>query len=231
MSDIHEELKEIFRQALQEKSPKKRKELQQEGMRKMLTAWASPKNPFWQGYPPQYSKDLLYIDAADIAWDYIERKIYGNVRGGKAYDPDDGGASPITLWNIRCEGVYKDRLENQRLKVEYKDRLKNQELIDTKDKDSDIHPLELIRQEIENDPTGELRSSSVRKTPPPPITAQEVLLVIYDRTACGEKWTNAILAEHFKIPAGVMNSAWSRTLKPLLKKMGDRIRDSIKEDL
>ena len=67
--------------------------------------------------------------------------------------------------------------------------------------------------------------SAVRQTPPPPITAQEALLVIYDRVTCGEKWTNAILAEHFGIPEGVMNSAWTRTLKPICRRMGDRIKD------
>ena len=223
MSDIHEELKEIFRQALQAKSPKEQRELRQKGMDKMHTAWVSQKNLFWQGYEPRYRNDPLYIEAADIAWDYIERKIYGKVRGGKAYDPD-GGGSPIILWNIRCKGEHDDKLEKQKLKVEYKD-----ELIDTKDKESDTPLLELIRQEIENDPTGELRGAFVRQTPPPPITAQEVLLVIYDRTACGEKWNYAIVAKHFNIPEGTFRAAWRRTLKPLLKKMGDRIQERIQE--
>jgi hypothetical protein len=234
-SPIHDELKEIFRRALQEESPEERKELQRRGMARMLEA---PKKCFWPHQRQLHdllSNDLLYIEAANIAWDYIERKIYGNVRGGEAYDPDKGGGSPITLWNKRCKGEYLNRRKKQHdlidTTVTTADPNTPYGIEDIEQPSLDIHPLELIRQEIENDPTGELRSSSVRKTPPPPITAQEVLLVIYDRTACGEKWTNAILAEHFKIPAGVMNSAWSRTLKPLLKKMGDRIRDSIKEDL
>ena len=217
MSDIHEELKEIFRQALQAKSPQEQRKLRQKGMEKMYTA---PKKYFYSGLPPRYRNDPLYIEAADIAWYYIVRKIYGKVRGGKAYDPDDGGASPITLWNIRCEKEYKDILKKQKLKVEYKD-----ELIDTKDKESDTPWLELVRQEIENDPTGELRGAFVRQTPPPPITAQEALLVIYDRTACGEKWTSAIVAKHFNIAESTFSTAWRRTLEPLLRKMADRIRE------
>jgi hypothetical protein len=205
VSDIHEELKEIFRQALQAKSPQQRKRLQQEGMAKMLTA---PKKYFWQGKPPQYSEDLLYIEAANVAWDYIERKIYGNVRGGKAYDPG-GGGSPITLWNIRCEGEYQDRLEKQipiDTSVTSADPDTPYGIKDIEQPLLDVSRLELIRQEIENDPTGELRAAFVRKTPPPPITAQEALLLIYDRTACGEKWTNAIVAKHFNIAEGTVNS-------------------------
>jgi hypothetical protein len=227
VSDIHEELKEIFRQALQAKSPQEQKYLQQQGMKKMLTAWASPKNPFWKGYPPQYNDDLLYIEAASIAWDYIERKIYGNVRGREAYDPD-GGGSPITLWNIRCKGEYKNNLENRRIidtSVTTADPDTAYGIEDIQQPVSYIPRLELIRQEIENDPTGELRGAFVRKTPPPPITAQEALLVIYDRTACGEKWTYAIVAKYFNIAEGTFRTAWRRTLEPLCKKMADRIKE------
>ncbi len=225
MSDIHEELKEIFRQALQAKSPQEQRKLRQKGMEKMYTA---PKKYFYPGYPPRYRNDPLYIEAADIAWDYIVRKIYGKVRGGKAYDPDDGGRSPIILWNRRCKGEHIDRLEKQRLidtSVTTADPDTPYGIEDIQQPVSDIPRLELVRQEIENDPTGELRGAFVRQTPPPPITAQEALLVIYDRTACGEKWTSAIVAKHFNIAESTFSTAWRRTLEPLLRKMGDRIRE------
>ncbi|QYX30520.1 hypothetical protein [Sphaerospermopsis torques-reginae] len=232
-SPIHDELKEIFRRALQEESPEERKELQRRGMARMLEA---PKKCFWPHQRQLHdllSNDLLYIEAANVAWDYIERKIYGNVRRGEAYDPDKGGGSPITLWNKRCKGEYLNRRKKQHDLIETTFTTPNSDtpygIIEQQP--LDVPLLELVRQEIENDPTGELRSAFIRQTPPPPITAQEALLVIYDRTACGEKWTNAILAEHFNIAEGTVLSAWGRTLKPLLKKIGDRIRDSIKEDL
>ncbi|MDH6097403.1 hypothetical protein NWP21_00785 [Anabaenopsis sp. FSS-46] len=225
MSDIHEELKEIFRQALQAKSPQEQRKLRQKGMDKMHTAWASPKNPFWKGHPPQYTNDLLYIEAANITWDYIERKIYGKVRGGKAYDPDDGGGSPITLWNDTCKKKYVDRLKQESNLMDNAHPNTPYGIKDIQQPVSDTPRLELVRQEIENDPTGELRAAFVRQTPPPPITAQEALLVIYDRTACGEKWNYAIVAKHFNIPEGTVHAAWKRTLKPLLLKMADRIRE------
>lgn len=226
----HEELKDIFRRALKAKSDKERKRLRREGMRKMMAAKC-----FWKGEPPQYRDDLLYIEAAAVAWDYIDRKIHGNVRGGEAYDPDrENAASPITLWNKRCKGEYKDRLKKRRQLINDNPKRPDPEepfnIDDAPSPTVDIPRLERIRREIETDPTGELKSSFVRKNPPPPITVRDVLLVIYDRVSRGEKYTLKTVAEHFKIPPGVVNAAWSRTIKPLLKKMGDRILKNLDLD-
>lgn len=229
----HEELKEIFRQAKRAKSEKERKRLIRQGINRMMTA---PQSCFWPGMSPQYRDHSLYIEAAEVAWDYIERKIYGNVRGQgtaeeKAYDPDhDKAASPITLWNMRCEGEYKDRLEKER------------ELIappptgNGPDEGSDIYrvpepgreksPEELIqevREIIQQDAEGIYRNTFVRQNPPPPITTQEVLLEICDRASRGEKWTLKILADHFGTPRGTMNAAWAHTLSPLLREISDYI--------
>lgn len=226
----HEELKDIFRRALKAKSDKERKRLRREGMRKMRAAKC-----FWKGEPPQYRDDLIYIEAAAVAWDYIDRKIHGNVRGGEAYDPDrENAASPITLWNKRCKGEYKDRLKKRRQVIDDDPKRPDPEepfnIDDAPSPTVDIPLLERIRREIETDPTGELKSSFVRKNPPPPITVRDVLLVIYDRVSRGEKYTLKTVAEHFKIPPGVVNAAWSRTIKPLLKKMGDRILKNLDLD-
>jgi hypothetical protein len=229
---IHEELKAIFRRALKAKSAEERKRLQREGMQTMM---AAPQDCFWKGEPPQYRDDLLYVEAAAVAWDYIDRKINGNVRGGEAYNPDaENAASPITLWNIRCKGEYKDQLQKHRKFINDNPKSRDPEepfnIDDEPPQPVDIPRLERIRREIETDPTGELRSSYVRKNPPPPITVKDALLVIYDRTSRSEKWTNKILAEQFNIPEGSMNAAWNRTIKPLLAKMGDRISKNIDLD-
>ena len=221
----HEQLKDIFRRALKAKSAKERKRLRREGMQMMMKA---PEDCFWPGERPQYRDDLLYIEAAAVAWDYIERKINGNVRSGEVYDPDiENAASPITLWNTRCKGEYKDRLKKRRELINDNPKKPDPEKpynIEYEPQPSvDIPRLERIRREIENDPTGELRSSFVRQNPPPPITVRDALLVIYDRVSRGEKYTLKLIAEHFNIPQGVMNAAWSRTISPLLKKMGDRL--------
>ena len=228
---IHEELKEIFRQALRA-SGKKRDRLRREGIRKMV---AAPKHCFWpvcQGLSLESLDQERYIKASDIAWDYIERKIYGNIRGNataeeKAYDPDKGNASPLKLWNISCQKEYKNlHKKPQHITPENPIDSRTGEPLNIEDvaqPEDEPSWLQLILQEIETDPTGDLKKSFVRQTPPPPITAQAALFVIYDRTSRGEKWTNKILAEHFNISPGVMNSAWTRTLKPLLQKMGDRL--------
>ncbi|MEB3883087.1 hypothetical protein [Lyngbya sp. CCY1209] len=228
----HEELKDIFRRALKAKSAKERKRLRREGIRMMLKA---PEKCFWGGEPPQYRDDLRYIEAAAVAWDYIERKIHGDVRGGEAYDPDrENAASPFTMWNKRCQGEYKDRLKKRRELIDDKPKTPDPEkpynIDDAPSPTVDIPRLERIRREFENDPTGEFRSSFVRQTPPPPITVQEVLLFIYDCVSRGEKYTLKLVAKHFKIPPGVVNSAWSRTISPLLKKMGDRISKNLDID-
>lgn len=218
----HEELKDILRRALKAKSAKERKRLQREGM---LMMKAAPEECFWKGKPPQYREDLIYIEAVAETWDYFERKIYGQVRGGEAYDPEKG--SPFKLWNKTCKKRYMGRLTRERQLINPTPKSKNPDEpfnIDDLPRDAENIPrLELIRREFEIDPTGELKSSFVRQNPPPPITAQDAFLVIYDLVSRGEKWTNKILAEHFNIPPGAMNSAWSRTLNPLLKKIGDRI--------
>ena len=221
----HEQLKDIFRRALKAKSAKERKRLRREGMQLMM---AAPEDCFWKGEPPQYRDDLLYIEAAEVAWDYIERKIHGNVRGGEVYDPDiENAASPLTLWNTRCKGEYQDRLNRERQLIDNNPKKPDPDepynIDNAPPPPVDIPLLEYIRQEIENDPTGELRSSFVRQNPPPPITVQDALLVIYDRVSRGEKYTLKLVAEHFNIPPGVVNAAWSRTISPLLKKMGDRL--------
>jgi hypothetical protein len=230
---IHKELKEIFRQAKREKSAKERLRLLREGIRKMAEA---PDKCFWPGVAPQYRDDLLYIEASAYAWDYIERKIYGKVRGKgtaeeKAYDPDKGDGSPIALWNISCKGKYEELRAQQQDLIHPHPKGKDPDqpfnIDDLSGQEDDISVLELIREEFETDPTGELSNSFVRQNPPPPITAQAVLLKIYDLTSRGEKWTNKILAEHFKIKTGTMNSAWSLTLLPLLREIGDRLKNEM----
>ncbi len=228
---IHEELKEIFRQAKRATSEKERKRLIRQGMNRMMTA---PPQCFWPGMPPQYRDDLIYIEAAAVAWDYIERKIYGNIRGKgtaeeKAYDPDkDNAASPITLWNIRCEGEYKDRLERERRLIDPNPKSKNPDedfnIDDVPQPQPELSSAELIeenRQIIAQDAEGKYRNTFVRQNPPPPITAQEVMLEICDRVSRGEDWTLKILAEHFNVPRGTMNAAWARDLKPLLRGIGN----------
>ncbi|BAI89805.1 MULTISPECIES: hypothetical protein [Limnospira] len=228
----HEEVKDILRRALKAKSARESKRLRREAMRMMM---AAPEHCFWRGEPPQYRDDLLYVEAVAVAWDYIERKIHGNVRGGKVYDPDiDNAASPFTLWDIRCKGEYKNRLQQRRELIDDNPPKPDPETpynIENEPQPSvDIPRLEGIRREIENDPTGELTSSFVRQTPPPPITVQDALLFIYDRVSKGEKYTLKLVAEHFKIPPGVVNGAWSRTISPLLKKMGDRLSQELDLD-
>ncbi|GAB4294493.1 MAG: hypothetical protein Fur0025_31220 [Oscillatoriaceae cyanobacterium] len=235
---IHEELKEIFRQAKRATSEKERKRLIRQGMNRMMTA---PQSCFWPGMPPQYRDDLLYIEAAEVAWDYIERKIYGNVRGQgtaeeKAYDPDhDKAASPITLWNMRCEDTYRELLARERKLINPNPRGKNPDkdfnIEDEPQPEREKSPEELIqevREIIQQDTEGIYRNTFVRQNPPPPITAQEVLLEICDRASRGEKWTLKILAEHFNIDKpGTMNSAWSRTLSPLLREIGNILKNEM----
>lgn len=232
----HEELKEIFRQALRAKSEKERKRLRQEGLRKMA---AAPEKCFWLGMPPKYRHDPLYIEAAQNAWVDITCKIYGTSKRADIYDPDKGDASPITLWNNRCEWAYLDLLRNQ----QKEQKLINPNPIDSRtgeplniddvaddvaaSEDDKTSWLYQVREIIQQDAEGIYRNSFVRKKPPPPITAQAALLEICDRTSRGEKWTLKILAEHFNVPPGVMNSAWSRTLLPLLREIGDRLKDEI----
>ncbi|HIK10133.1 MAG TPA: hypothetical protein IGS52_07680 [Oscillatoriaceae cyanobacterium M33_DOE_052] len=236
---IHEELKEIFRQAKRATSEEKRKRLIRQGMNRMMTA---PPQCFWPGMPPQYRDDLIYIEAAAVAEDYIERKIYGDIRGKgtaeeKAYDPDqDDAASPITLWNKRCEGEYKSRLARERRLIDPNPKPKNPDEDFNMDDVAQAppppepSPEKIIRQAreiIQKDAEGKCRNTFVRQQPPPPITAQEVLLEICDRTSRGEKWTLKILAEHFNVPRGVMNAAWSRHLKPLLRYIGNILREKM----
>ncbi|WP_199245848.1 hypothetical protein [[Phormidium] sp. ETS-05] len=234
---IHEELKEIFRQAKRATSEKERKRLIRQGINRMMTA---PQSCFWPGMPPQYRDHSLYIEAAEVAWDYIKRKIYGNVRGQgtaeeKAYDPDhDKAASPITLWNMRCEGEYKHRLERERGLIDPNPPSKNPDegfnIDDVPDPplDDSEEIIRQVREIIQQDAEGKYSKKFVRKTPPPPITAQEVLLEICDRVSRGEDWTIKILAEHFNIDKpGTMNSAWSRTLSPLLREIGDILKNEM----
>jgi hypothetical protein len=232
----HEELKEIFRQALRAKSKKERLRLQRKGMD--MIAKASEKC-FWPGMPPKYRHDPLYIEAAQTAWEYITRKIYGKLERGDIYDPDKGNASPISLWNQRCEGAYLDLLRNQ----QKEQKLINPNPIDSRtgeplnmddvaddvaaSEDDKTSWLYQVREIIQQDAEGIYRNSFVRKKPPPPITAQAALLEICDRTSRGEKWEYDNLAQHFSIPKGTMRSAWSRTLLPLLREIGDRLRDEI----
>lgn len=241
----HEELKEIFRQALRAESEEERLRLRRKGIRIML---AAPESCFWP-LSAKKSKASLdqerYIKAWDIAWEYIERKIYGDVRGkgtaeDKAYDPDKGNRSPIDIWNFKCEKEYNNLPKNPKhmtppnpIDSRTGEPLNVDDISvnDLADPTNETPRLELVRQEFETDPSGELKSSFVRKKPPPPITAQAVLLEIYDRTSRGEEWTLKILAEHFGINTNTMNSAWWRTLKPLLRKIGDRLRDEMKNEI
>jgi hypothetical protein len=232
----HEELKEIFRQALRAKSAKERLRLRRKGLRKMA---AAPEKCFWLGMPPKYRHDPLYIEAAQNAWVDITCKIYGTSKRADIYDPDKGNASPITVWNNRCEGAYLDLLRNQ----QKEQKLINPNPIDSRtgeplniddvaddvaaSEDDKTSWLYQVREIIQQDAEGKYSNNFVRKKPPPPITAQAALLEICDRTSRGEKWTNKILAEHFNISPGTMYAAWTRQLKPLLQKMGDRLGNEI----
>ncbi|MCC5896410.1 MAG: hypothetical protein JJU32_00645 [Phormidium sp. BM_Day4_Bin.17] len=192
----------------------------------MTLMLSAPPGCFWPGEPPYYRNDPWYVEAADIAWDYIERKFIGDIRGGQAYDPDKGNASPITLWNMRCKGAYKDicQRESQRVRGFGDSPTLNDNLLPQPE--AQTPDLQKVCEILETDPTGELSQTWVCRTATAEVTVQEVLLEIYDRASRGEKWTNALLAEHFQIPAGTMNSAWSRKLKPALQKIGDLILDA-----
>ncbi|WP_286186537.1 hypothetical protein [Geitlerinema sp. P-1104] len=219
---LHEELKRLGRQLRQASSAKQRRGLHRKIMTVMLSA---PQRCYWPGEPPHYRHDPRYIEAADIAWDYIERKLKGEVRG-EAYDPDQGNASPITLWNIRCKGAYKDicKRESQRVRGFGDSQTLNCDLLPQPE--AQIPDLEKVRDIMETDPTGELSRTWVCRTATAQVTVQEALLEIYDRASRGEKWTNALLAEHFQVPAGTMNGAWSRKLKPALRNIGDLIAEA-----
>jgi|GEM_PF-1469541 len=219
----HEELKCLARERLQASSPKQRRNLDRKLMTLMLSA---PQSCFWPGQSPYYRQDFRYVEAADIAWEYIERKLKGDVRGGQAYDPDKGNASPLTLWNMRCKGAYKDicQRESQRVRrLGYSPKQNCDFLPQPKMQTPD---LQKVCDILETDPTGELSQTWVCRTATAEVTVQEVLLEIYDRASRGEKWTNALLAEHFQIRAGTMKSAWSRKLKPALRKIGDLILEA-----
>lgn len=226
--EIHEQLKDIFRRALQAESPQDCQRLRRKGLNIMMNA---PKVCFWRGYAPHYENDLLYVEASIDAWNYFERKIYGDIRGSgtaeeKAYDPDKGDASPLTLWNIRCKGAYEDKRQERKDLIQEtpRDRLgRRLDAGEMAQADDEPSRLEKVRQEFELDPTGALKTNFVRQTPPPPITVQSVLLRIYDYASCGEKWTLKQLAKEFNVSPGVMNGAWSKTIRPLLDQMGDRL--------
>ena len=225
---VHEELKEIFRQALRAKSAKERKRLQRQGFLKM---WEAPRECFWLGEPPHYDEDLLYIEAANKALDYIERKIHGNIRGQgtaeeKMYDPDKGDGSPITLWNIRCKGEYKDLQKQQpsfvRIDARTGEAFNIEEVPQEASESEDI--VEKVRQIIAEDAEGKYKNSYVRQTPPPPITIQDTMLEICHMTAAGEKWTLAKVAQRFDIPPGVMNGNPRQMIKSFFREIGEMIR-------
>jgi hypothetical protein len=224
---VHEELKEIFRQALRAKSAKERKRLQRQGLLKM---WEAPRECFWLGEPPHYDNDLLYIEATYKAWDYIERKIHGDIRGKgtteeKKYDPDKGDASPITLWNKRCKGQYRDLQSKQPPFVSIDAR--TGEAFDIEEVAQESSPpdiVEKVRQIIEEDAEGKYQNSYVRQTPPPPITIQDAMLEICRITACGEKWTLEKVARRFDISPGVMKGKPRQTIKLFFREIGEMIR-------
>lgn len=236
----YEELREIFRQALRAKSKKERLRLQRKGMDMMAKA---PEKCFWPGMPPKYRHDPLYAEAAQTAWEYITRKIYGKLERGDIYDPDKGDASPISLWNQRCEGAYLDLLRNQ----QKEQKLINPNPIDSRtgeplniddvaddvaaSEDDKTSWLYQVREIIQQDAEGQYSNNFVRKKPPPPITAQAALLEIFDRVSRGEKWEYDNLAQHFNIPKGTMRSAMTRTVLPLLRKIGDRLKNEMKNEI
>lgn len=233
---IHEELKEIFRQAKRAESPQERKRLRREGLRRMM---AAPAQCFWAGYPPQYRDDLRYLEAANYAWDYIERKIHGKIRGRgtaeeKAYDPDKG-ASPITLWNQSCKGRYEDIRTQQNEWINPNpidprtgellniDDLPQPELEDNLSASERIYQ---VRQIVEADAEGKYKNHHVRKTPPPPITIQAAMLAICDITLRGEKWTLKKLAQQFGIPEGTINGKPKKTIGKFFREIGEIIRSN-----
>lgn len=226
---IHEELKEIFRQALQETDPTKRKQLRLEGIRRTL---AAPSELFWKPKPESEMNQVLYEEAYFKAWDYFERKVHGEIRGKKrteekAYDPDKGDGSPITLWNKACKKKYKGLLKTQPQRystpIDYRTG-------EPKDMDDFAAPtkrqsidelLAKIQTVIEEDCEGVYKKTCVRKNPPPPITCQVVLVAIVKHAINGEKWTIDSLAMEFNMPKGTMRSAFETKLKHLLAKMQD----------
>ncbi|MCC5899426.1 MAG: hypothetical protein EA395_02620 [Phormidium sp. GEM2.Bin31] len=178
----------------------------------------APSRLYWK--PVKGQQDSLYLQASETAWDYIERKLRGKVLGGKAYDPDAGNGSLITLWNIRCKGEYLTLKKQEKLRM-------TSNLIDTSTGEplnllenlaappnSDLPMIEQIRQAIVEDVNGKFQGAWVHKASR--LTAQTVCLHIVDSVLRGENWTLASLAAHFQISQGSMNSAWTRTLKPLL---------------
>lgn len=245
---IHEELKSILRQAKQASSEKGGDSLFRKALRKMHEA---PDHLFWQ---PQrqsdfdlkrhgYNTDEAYREAADIAWDYIERKFYGDIRSRgtpeeQAYDPDrEGAASPITLWNRRCQGAYTDLIQKEVKGINPNpidrrtgDPLDMEGLAQLNTKSHYVEKLELLLQELTNDPTGVLQNTFVRQNPPPPITVQEILLKIYDYISCGEKWNWGVIAKDFDLNNQTLHSAKRKKIKPLLQEMSNRLGFEIKFD-
>ncbi|USR91520.1 hypothetical protein NEA10_01960 [Phormidium yuhuli AB48] len=215
----HERLKVLARQFSQTTSLQKRKRYHRLILNIMAEA---PNRLYWK--PTKGEDDLLYPQAINTAWDYISRKLTGAVRGGQAYDPDAGNGSLITLWNIRCKGEYVTLKKREKLRM-------TSDLIDP----STGEPLNLlenlaappnpepslieqIRQAIVEDVNSKFRSAWVHKASG--LTAQMVCLHIVDYVLRGENWTLSSLAAHFQISPGSMNSAWTRTLKPLLQELG-----------
>lgn len=226
---IHEELKEIFRQALREPNPKKRRQLRLEGIRRTL---AAPSELFWKPKPESEMNQLLYEEACFQAWDYLERKVHGEIRGKKraeekAYDPDKGDGSPVTLWNKTCEKKYKGLLKIQPQRhvtpIDYKTgKPKDMDDFAAPSKRQSIDELLVkIQTIIEDDSEGVYQKTYVRKNPPPPITCQAVLLAIVNHAINGEKWTLDSLAMEFNTPKGTMRGAFENKLKSLLSKMQD----------
>ena len=228
---IHEELKEIFRQALRETDPTKRKQLRLEGIRRTL---AAPSDLFWKPKPESEMNQFLYEEAWLGAWDYFERKVHGEIRGKKrteekAYDPDKGDGSPITLWNKACKKKYNGFLktppQRQVTPIDYRTgEPKDMDDFAAPTKRQSIDELMLkIQALIEEDCEESFQKTCIRKTPPPPITCHAVLLAIVKHTINGEKWTKSSLAIEFGIPEQTMYSGFKNKLKPLVLKMLDFI--------
>lgn len=222
LASYHERLKSLARQLCQTTCSQQRKRYRRQLLRLME---AAPRHLYW--IPPQGQQDLLYLQASETAWDYIQRKLRGAVRGGHAYDPDAGNGSLITLWNIRCKGEYlklkKQQSRWQTSNFSYSRNGERFNRLENQPAPPNPEPslIQRIRRAIFKDVNGKFRSAWVHKASG--LTAQMVCLHIVDSVLQGENWTLSSLAAHFQISPGSMNSAWTRTLKPLLQELGQEL--------
>lgn len=221
---IHQELKELFQQAvaLPKSSPRRRKLIDRliVRMQQSNKLWTDKQNPHHE-------------DAESETWLYLIRKLNGET--DKDYDPEKG--SLITLWNR----VYKWKLDelvnarkNKQTQWEASQRVhprRDSETGQWQDPIASIaepetvpSDLEVAQALIEADSTGRLSTTSIRRDRQD-VTVQTIALEIVRRLRRGETWTLLQLSEHFQVPEGTMNSFWSQKCKPLLRELGQSAAD------